>query len=86
MFIRLGWCITMYGEGECKRIGKGLVSWYYDGHIKCWIINVFREDLGEHGKTRVFKFGKKNGEKVLELLKFLLDENSNDDNEDDDWL
>ncbi|XRO77898.1 hypothetical protein ACO3VM_09395 (plasmid) [Methanocaldococcus sp. 10A] len=75
----------MYGEVECKRIGKGLVSWYYDGHIKSWIINVFREDLGKNGRTRVFRFGKKNGEKVAELLKFLLDENLDSNDDYDDW-
>ncbi|MCQ6253341.1 hypothetical protein [Methanocaldococcus sp.] len=68
---------------ECKRIEKRElkdkvdVSWYYDGHMKSWVIKIFREDIM---RTKIFKFGKKNGEKVLELLKFLLDENdSNDD-------
>jgi len=80
----------MYDDVVSKRIGKEElnkvnVSWYYDGHLKSWIIKVFREDLGEHGKHKVFRFGKKNGEKVIELLKFILDSNGNwDDDEDDD--
>ena len=49
------------------------IIWYYDAHARQWIIDIVRR---ENSESRLFRFGKKTGEKVVELLEFLIGRNN----------
>ena len=55
------------------------IVWYYDAHTRQWIIDIVRRE----GGSKLFRFGKKTGEKVIELLQFMLGRNNHGKNLDD---